>query len=339
MKDFNFKLDGVLDSPIDERDYTYDMISRESTTKLPDSFKLTYQFEPKNQGQVGSCVAHCLSAMKEIIDSTTKLLSPGFIYYNRAESDYQGTGMITREALKRIIEYGICDNNLLPINIEYPEIVDIVNKSYNTMSLYENAKNHKSLSYIKINDTEEIKQFIYNEQKPVVVSINVYPSLYETKNGIVPQCTGKKTGSHSVLAVGWTKDGYLIILNSWGKWGGADGYIYLNEKDPLLFKEFWGVTDVLIKRPVEPVTPLPPNVIRPNENTIYKVQLGAFKIRENADNLMKQLATKNIASCIVIYPTLYKVQVGAFKVKENADIMLKKMKDLGYTDAYIVEVI
>ena len=34
---------------------------------------------------------------------------------------------------------------------------------------------------------------------------------------------------------------------------------------------------------------------------------------------------------------LYKVQIGAFSVKENADKQLKKAKSIGFTDAFIVE--
>ena len=33
--------------------------------------------------------------------------------------------------------------------------------------------------------------------------------------------------------------------------------------------------------------------------------------------------------------TLYRVQVGAFNQRENAEALLKKLKDAGYSDAFI----
>lgn len=35
--------------------------------------------------------------------------------------------------------------------------------------------------------------------------------------------------------------------------------------------------------------------------------------------------------------TLYRVQVGAFSVKANADAMLKRVKAAGFTDAFITQ--
>ena len=338
MTETKFKINGVLPSPIDERDYTYSMISQVSTTEIviPNDYLLNYQFAPKNQGQIGSCVAYSISEMNEIVRAMDKTLSPGYIYANRAESDFQGKGMIPREALAQLVKHGIPYNELFPINEEYPSIKDTL-KKYPVGVIESDAVTRKSKSYLKLNK-DEVKEYIFKEKKPVLITVSVYQSFYQTKNGIVPAPSGLKQGSHAMLIVGWDNKGNFIVLNSWGEWGGNKGYLLISIDSPI-YNEFWSVTDIAV---IKPITPKPdPNspIIRPNINSFYKVQLGAFKGRENADILSKELLTKGIANCIVIYPNLFKVQVGAFKVKENANEMLNKMISLGYKDAFIVTVI
>ncbi|KQB77073.1 hypothetical protein AK964_18850 [Clostridium butyricum] len=95
---------GAIDSPVDLRDYDYSMVSCTSTeTEIPDKYILDYDYSILNQGNIGSCVAHALSCMKSYIDGTNtdNMYSVGFIYANRQEDDFKGTGMITREALKK----------------------------------------------------------------------------------------------------------------------------------------------------------------------------------------------------------------------------------------------
>ena len=68
---------------------------------------------------------------------------------------------------------------------------------------------------------------------------------------------------------------------------------------------------------------------------LYKVQVGAFSIRANADNLVKELKTKGYNPFVVTEGGLYKVQVGAFSVRANADALVRELKSKGY-DAIVV---
>lgn len=69
--------------------------------------------------------------------------------------------------------------------------------------------------------------------------------------------------------------------------------------------------------------------------TLYKVQVGAFAIKSNADNLAAELQEKGYDAIVVYVGGLYKVQVGAFNIRENADNLAAELRSKGY-DAIVV---
>ena len=76
------------------------------------------------------------------------------------------------------------------------------------------------------------------------------------------------------------------------------------------------------------------------DSTLYRVQVGAFKVKANAEALRKKLRAMGftdafIKSAVDTSGTIYRVQVGAFRDKANAEAMLAKVKAAGFTDAYI----
>ncbi|WP_404468992.1 N-acetylmuramoyl-L-alanine amidase [Sutcliffiella horikoshii] len=72
--------------------------------------------------------------------------------------------------------------------------------------------------------------------------------------------------------------------------------------------------------------PTPPPVTR-----VYKVQVGAFRAKENADSLAAELNTKGFNTFVFREDNLYKVQAGAFSQKENADRLAATLRSQGYT--------
>lgn len=68
---------------------------------------------------------------------------------------------------------------------------------------------------------------------------------------------------------------------------------------------------------------------------LYRVQIGAFKVKAYADNLAAKLKGKGFDTYIVQAGDLYRVQVGAYSQKANAEAMLAKVKAAGFTDAFI----
>ena len=109
---------GAIESPTDLRDYDYSMLSGATDTEIPESFELDYDIPVQNQGNVGSCVAHALMEMKSYIDNS--MYSVGFIYGNRKEDDWQGHGLVIREALKNIVKFGDCKKESFDVNMESP---------------------------------------------------------------------------------------------------------------------------------------------------------------------------------------------------------------------------
>ena len=68
--------------------------------------------------------------------------------------------------------------------------------------------------------------------------------------------------------------------------------------------------------------------------TLYRVQVGAYSKKENADNQLKAVKAKGFDAFITQVDGLYKVQVGAYSVKANAEAQLAKVKTAGF-DAFI----
>lgn len=72
----------------------------------------------------------------------------------------------------------------------------------------------------------------------------------------------------------------------------------------------------------------------PTTQTLYRVQVGAFSKKENADNQLKKVKAAGFDAFIAQVGNLYKVQVGAFSKKSNAESQLAKVKAAGF-DAII----
>ena len=71
-----------------------------------------------------------------------------------------------------------------------------------------------------------------------------------------------------------------------------------------------------------------------SNGTLYRVQVGAYSKKENADNQLKAVKAKGFDAFITQVDGLYKVQVGAYSVKENAEAQLVKVKAAGF-DSFI----
>ena len=91
---------------------------------------------------------------------------------------------------------------------------------------------------------------------------------------------------------------------------------------PYLKSRFPQIAEAVNKRLGKPAAPEP--------TTLYRVQLGAFAVKENAERLLDQLRAVASDAFIVNVDGLYKVQVGAFSVKANAERLAEKLKNQGY---------
>lgn len=244
---------GSIDTPSDPRDYRFEDLTMSTDSELPNEYCLDWSvYQILNQGNIGSCKAHALSMIKTYIDGNIfdDRYSVGWIYGNRYDTDWQGTGLISRETLKHLVNDGLCTNNDFPINEEYPSIVNTIN-SYGKDNLMSKANNHKSLAYIRLSK-DDIKSYLYNYKKPILIDVYVYDNFYEanTNGGNIPKIpTGNKRGGHSMICIGYSNN-TLKIVNSWGFNRGDNGFFYL-DLDSTIIKELWSLEDTLnLNRPV-----------------------------------------------------------------------------------------
>lgn len=63
---------------------------------------------------------------------------------------------------------------------------------------------------------------------------------------------------------------------------------------------------------------------------LYKVQIGAFSVKANADNLAAEAKAKGFDAIVLFKDNLYKVQIGAFYSKENAEALATKARNAGF---------
>ena len=70
------------------------------------------------------------------------------------------------------------------------------------------------------------------------------------------------------------------------------------------------------------------------KDTLYRVQVGAYSVKSNADSQLKKVKAAGFDTYMVKVSGLYKIQVGAYSKKSNAETMQKKLKEKGF-DAFI----
>lgn len=63
---------------------------------------------------------------------------------------------------------------------------------------------------------------------------------------------------------------------------------------------------------------------------VYRVQTGAYRVRENAQVQADQLRREGFTPLITRARVLYKVQVGAFTSRRDADRLAEDLKTRGY---------
>ena len=230
---------GAIFSPKDVRDYR---ISVDMAQEFPEEFELPLS-AVKNQGSVGSCVAHAIATTIEYHDREVdpEAKSVGYIYGNRRMTLHNGTGLITRDALKTTCTYGDVSLSKFPYNKEVPAIIGEVEKKLDSLS--EEGELHRFKAYYKLNSVAEVKTALMKDG-PVIFAMNWYSDMYVNEDGVLKSSSDYdipfKQGGHCMVIYGWNDEGWFI-RNSWGKSWGMQGNAILPYDAPI--KELWGVTD------------------------------------------------------------------------------------------------
>ena len=211
---------GAIMSDPDIRDYR--IATASIATELPEEFELTMP-KVKNQGSVGSCVAHSIALAaeyynKQQYDSDDEL-SVGFIYGNRVAPQGKHQGMVTRLAIATFCAEGTPLQSDFSTHCEVPEIIDAVKEKKD--ELYEAAQKYRSASYIKTANDEEIKTAVYSGH-PVVIAVDWQKDMCYRNGQFFSTFLYGKSGGHAMVIYGWDKNGFKV-QNSWGSGWGNNG--------------------------------------------------------------------------------------------------------------------
>lgn len=238
---------GLVTSSYDIRDYT---IACGANEEYPPEFEC--KFVPvKNQFSSPTCAAFAGSEIVEyfnLIQTGSYVeFSTEFLYGWREEDYYKGPGMSLRDLLNTLKTYGDVPVSMLPGNsADYVYAEKAIHKD--TLNYLYNAKPNRISTYFKITDENQMKYALMHYGY-LLVNMPIHKK-YSVKTGVYEPESDEITGSHAVVIVGWSENGWTV-QNSWGTGWGLKGRFIL----PFGFKfnEVWGVTDTItgeeIKKP------------------------------------------------------------------------------------------
>lgn len=240
---------GVIPSPEDKRDYPITKLTSKLKT-FPEEFCLE-DVPTQNQYDIGECVAEGLGYSSEVVEKVQsgkyKKFSRGFTYANREPSDYQGSGMMVREALKNKLKYGAVLYEDFPYEAEVPEIYKKLEPVKE--ELLEKAYKYRISAYAALRTDDDIKTALIKLRTPVVGSWYIYESFSRItpQNPIMPvfdKFAEKFYGYHCMIILGWkliNGKEHWIVKNSWGNEFGDNGKCYAPFEINQV--ELWSTTD------------------------------------------------------------------------------------------------
>lgn len=241
---------GAIFSQLDVRDYIMKSTKIENSKNKIGSYELPI-IRVKHQGNIGSCCAHVLSSVVEYFNyiqhNIKTEMSVGYIYGNRKKTTHKGKGLIIRDALKTLKEYGTVSKELFPYNIEVPEALNKFNQ--NLDKLYEEGTISRISSYYRVKTENDIKTAL-RLKYPVVIGIEWYSDM-KVVNGILTTKKQTYKGGHCMLLYGWNEQGWKV-LNSWGTTWGTKGTCIIPYN--MNIREAWAVVDnikdgIKVKKP------------------------------------------------------------------------------------------
>lgn len=228
---------GAIKSPKDVRDYR--AVCAVNSSSFPTEFELEMP-EVKNQGSVGSCVAHSLATVVEYFSrhqgDDDRAMSTGYIYGNRLNSMHSGVGMVVRDAIAETCVYGTVPNEMFPHNVEVPLAIQVFQNK--AVELYPHSYPNRLTSYYRLYTDAEIKASLM-QNGPVVFAMEWFSDIV-VEDGIMKTKQVKSGAYHCMVIYGWNASGWKI-QNSWGIEFGDNGRAILPYDIP--HSETWGVVD------------------------------------------------------------------------------------------------
>lgn len=230
----------VLADVKDDRDFTAATVGIACAADIPKEYKLPFVMPVLDQGNVGSCVAHAICTaygygeMQLGLKEKGTDYSRGYLYGNRDDDQYQGEGMMPREALKNLHNYGDVLFEDFPYNMPYKYICAKIH-DIGRSKLAKLAEQNKIESYFSIHTRTTIQQSLI-DTGAVIIYVPIFNDEF-TSDLVAPEEKEPKcTGAHEMCVVGWDETGWLV-QNSWSEDWGVDGVGHVAFDYPGL--DFW----------------------------------------------------------------------------------------------------
>jgi hypothetical protein len=338
-------VEGYWSSPFDYRDYiSKAVIATDSPVERVFSWRRK-EIRIIDQGPFGICVGAAAAKIKEIQEANERDLpeggfSPVYLYEKAKEKDGEPDveGTYPRVMLQAMVDSGALPEKDLPQTL----LTDITKLPVITPEMDEKAKAFKikpNYARVPVEDLTALKQAIKNS--PVMAGVMVCSSFVDAKGGYIPSPSGYILGGHGIAYIGWNdnlvytypdghmEQGFVEFTNSWGPEWGDKGHGWIpysllkwqtsNLGMPFVMEQ-WLMFDVV------------------SRVKYWKVQVGAFSVKSNAERRVGQLK-------LLGYPTylppvgsdgLYRIQVGAFEEEFRAGNLKLSLIANGFKDAFIV---
>ncbi len=224
----------IIASPVDTRDYLYKNEGQELPVKY-----LASSTPVRCQWFSSQCVAYaCTQALTQaykLANNQVKLFSPGSLYANREEDDYQGEGWYVRKALKQLHKYGVCLEQDFPFPESYAkERQKFLARKEELLKLCEE---YKIKSYFRCETAEDVKACIM-KYGSVVISSKFTPKCFWKSKLTKEDYPEKSGGGHAIILVGWDETGW-IAQDSYSIFRPWFGKVHLAYNYPI--QEFWGI--------------------------------------------------------------------------------------------------
>ena len=216
---------------------------------LPSKISLVkYAPQVGNQGQTGTCTAWATAyGARTILESVTldreerrkinkNIFSPSYIYNQIRTQSGCDYGTSIAKALKVMKNQGVAKFNSFGFNCN-----KIITQKYKNEASNYKIKDYKILFWLRdTNKIQPVKKAL-SQKKPVLIGMKTPNSFNRVSKLWQPNSRDyhkQNLGGHAMVVVAYDDNRYggsFLLMNSWGKKWGVDGFTWIKYKD---FKHF-----------------------------------------------------------------------------------------------------
>lgn len=214
-----------------------------SAASLPDTVDPRDKIHVKDQGQVGACSgfsrSYCMEALSNGIGQQGIEFSPMFAYLTGQKIDGllgQDNGATISGGIKASRQYGNAPDNLFPFPGRYVHQIP--------EACFSAAEQHQLLAHAPVRSAGECRQAI-GSGYPIYLGIMWGD---ECNRPLLDSYRGYGGGGHAICLLGYVGE-YFLMLNSWGKGWGEQGWARWHERavDSMIRSrnsEFFAVSEI-----------------------------------------------------------------------------------------------